>query len=365
MSLNETSNEYDSQATIPVPDEYASMDIYLSQALGLNDDEPESPPVTLKKKPRKLPTFVTKATPKVTTKKVKATTVATVVALSDFVIDFLEEHSASTEMIDAFRSTETQGQLAGLLKFHTPAAKTKKRKDPNAPKRPKSAYICYCNARRPRLKSKYPDKKMPEITKFLATRWKDMSDEKKAKYVTMADEDKERYADEMKDYVPTPESELPAPRKRGRPSTKKKREGPVRARTSYILFCSEMRQQTAESHPEMSGKQVTAELGRLWKNDYSTKAARTKWRRAARKDKIRFAEEMLEWEEGHPVVANPTPAGHAGKSGKSIFAEERHSYLTRKHPELTEEQKTQKIAKAWKMMTPDLRNAYAELSNSE
>eukprot|EP01088_Endostelium_zonatum_P011328 TRINITY_DN2545_c0_g1_i1.p1 TRINITY_DN2545_c0_g1~~TRINITY_DN2545_c0_g1_i1.p1 ORF type:complete len:173 (+),score=78.63 TRINITY_DN2545_c0_g1_i1:98-616(+) len=72
------------------------------------------------------------------------------------------------------------------------AAGGRKKKDPNAPKNAKSAYIFFSTAKRPDIKNQNPDAKAKDLLKLLAAEWKKMSDEEKAPYVTMADEDKER-----------------------------------------------------------------------------------------------------------------------------------------------------------------------------
>lgn len=78
--------------------------------------------------------------------------------------------------------------------------KTKKIKDENAPKRALTAYFFFANDKRPEIREQNPDMKITEISKVIGEMWKDTSDEEKAKYQKMADADKDRYAQEMKDY---------------------------------------------------------------------------------------------------------------------------------------------------------------------
>eukprot|EP00180_Rhodochaete_pulchella_P003439 Plantae.Rhodophyta-Rhodochaete_pulchella.ctg58724.p1 GENE.Plantae.Rhodophyta-Rhodochaete_pulchella.ctg58724~~Plantae.Rhodophyta-Rhodochaete_pulchella.ctg58724.p1 ORF type:complete len:108 (+),score=22.19 Plantae.Rhodophyta-Rhodochaete_pulchella.ctg58724:26-325(+) len=81
------------------------------------------------------------------------------------------------------------------------AAKGKKGKksnvDPARPKRPLSAFMCYCSAMRPTIKAENPDFKMTEITSELAARWRGLNDTEKAPFNKTADEDKARYLAEM------------------------------------------------------------------------------------------------------------------------------------------------------------------------
>lgn len=48
----------------------------------------------------------------------------------------------------------------------------KKKKDPNAPKRSKSAYMFFCEDKRAEVKGKNPELKMTDISKKLAELWR-------------------------------------------------------------------------------------------------------------------------------------------------------------------------------------------------
>jgi len=58
----------------------------------------------------------------------------------------------------------------------------KRKRDPNAPKRPMSAYISYANKLRGKVKSENPDCSNGEISKILSSMWKGMSDEGRKGY---------------------------------------------------------------------------------------------------------------------------------------------------------------------------------------
>lgn len=64
-------------------------------------------------------------------------------------------------------------------------------------KKPPSAYILYCNSRREKVTNENPNASMIEITKILAQKWKDISDERKAKYEAQAKELKAEYDAKM------------------------------------------------------------------------------------------------------------------------------------------------------------------------
>ncbi|KAJ0397691.1 hypothetical protein P43SY_002397 [Pythium insidiosum] len=77
---------------------------------------------------------------------------------------------------------------------------TRKKKDPNAPKRPLSAYFFFCNEIREQVRSENPNKKVTEIAQLLAERWRALPDKKRVKYQKMHEEAKVRYEEQMDSY---------------------------------------------------------------------------------------------------------------------------------------------------------------------
>jgi len=80
------------------------------------------------------------------------------------------------------------------------AAKLKKKKDPNAPKNARNAYMFFCNELREKLKSESPDMPITEVGKEAGRRWKEMTPSIRAKYEKMAADDKLRYEKEKSEY---------------------------------------------------------------------------------------------------------------------------------------------------------------------
>lgn len=78
----------------------------------------------------------------------------------------------------------------------TSYSSVKPKKDPNRVKKPKSAYLFFCDDKRPSVQKKNPGKKMGDISKILGDLWKNISDEERQKYVTQHEKDVERYENE-------------------------------------------------------------------------------------------------------------------------------------------------------------------------
>jgi len=79
-------------------------------------------------------------------------------------------------------------------------AKKKRKKDPNAPKKPASAYFHFSKKMRPKIKEDNPAATFGELGKLLGAAWKGLPADEKKPYETAAEEDKQRYEKENKAY---------------------------------------------------------------------------------------------------------------------------------------------------------------------
>lgn len=68
------------------------------------------------------------------------------------------------------------------------------------PKRPCSAYIFFSKKERTDIKDKNPKISFGEIAKLIGTKWKQISEKDKKKYVKMAEDDKVRYNKQIEEY---------------------------------------------------------------------------------------------------------------------------------------------------------------------
>ncbi|VDN25966.1 unnamed protein product [Gongylonema pulchrum] len=84
------------------------------------------------------------------------------------------------------------------------------KKDPNAPKRALSAFFFFSHDKRPDVQQQHPEWKVGQVAQELGRFWKALSDEERAIYERKAMEDKERYAEEMRNYKGSPMQSVPA-----------------------------------------------------------------------------------------------------------------------------------------------------------
>ncbi|CAM4687068.1 unnamed protein product [Lepidochelys kempii] len=118
--------------------------------------------------------------------------------------------------------------LASLWCYGVPctaSGSSKKGKDPNAPKRPMSAYMLWLNASREKIKSDHPGISITDLSKKAGELWKGMSKEKKEEWDRKAEDAKRDYEKAMKEYSEGGKSENSKKEK----SKKKKQQGKGKA----------------------------------------------------------------------------------------------------------------------------------------
>ena len=76
----------------------------------------------------------------------------------------------------------------------------KRKRDPNAPKRPMIAFMYFAREERPKVMKDNPNFSVPEIGKELGARWRKLEDNERAKFDALAAKDMARYQAQMKKY---------------------------------------------------------------------------------------------------------------------------------------------------------------------
>ena len=186
------------------------------------------------------------------------TNMTTLKAINKFVDTFFTENNLETAKT-MWSSDATQKALKTVL---NKAEKGTKEKDPNAPKRGKSAYLYFCNMNRDAArKALGPDAKATDVTSQLGSMWNALKSDKKrsaelSKYEKMAAEDKERYEKDRAEYVP--------PEHLG---VKKTKTGPKRGKSAYLYFCEAKRDEVRKTlGDDAKASDVTRKLGEMWNN---------------------------------------------------------------------------------------------------
>ncbi|XP_054938807.1 LOW QUALITY PROTEIN: high mobility group protein B2-like [Physeter macrocephalus] len=98
-----------------------------------------------------------------------------------------------------------------------------KKKDPNAPKRPPSAFFLFCSEHRPKIKSEHPGLSIGDTAKKLGEMWSEQSAKDKQPYEQKAEKLKEKYEKDIAAYRAEGKSEA-GKKGPGRPTGSKKNE---------------------------------------------------------------------------------------------------------------------------------------------
>lgn len=260
----------------------------------------------------------------------------------------LKDSNSSDAQVLVNESTvaEIQNQLVdtSLVKRCLPT-----KKDKNAPRRNKNAYMFWCEDNLNAVKEEFPDYKMGEVAKELGARWKKVKSKDRAPYQKKATADKKRFQTETKDYesehgvsTTIPLTSYQSQRKtimdtikrekqlvhqtlmkihslladgthtmesmlntetitsaqesmldsqvNSRLKEKKDTNAPKGIRSAYVLWCKENRASLQEKHPECKMGELSKKLGNLWKTvEVEVKEA---FKEKSAEDKIRYETEM-------------------------------------------------------------------------
>lgn len=323
-------------------------------------------------------------------------------------------------LVKAWNAKFNQGELSKLV-AKSSEKKAKKLKDPDAPKRGKSAYIFFSSAKRPEAKEavmeeKGDDFKTSDVTAKLGAMWREFCADAKtdskvkkelAKFEKMAADDKERYEAEKADYTPLTEEELSE--KLSSQKKKKDPNAPKRGKSAYMFFCQEYRTKVKEEMDDPKPTDVTAELGRQWnelKTDKKKKKEFEKFEKMAAEDKERYQEEMAEYvppsEDGDEEEEKPKKkavpkkgavlrvpkemflqgkgseakeSSAKGSSAKGSSAKKPSAYtcfvktqrpeMKEANPEMSGAEITKQLAKAWKEMDEEGKESWRERAEEE
>jgi len=92
-------------------------------------------------------------------------------------------------------------------------AKKRSQKDPNAPKRPMSAFLSFSNSKRSEVKKKNPDIGNAEVSRILAQMWKDAAQEERKDHIDKEFKLRQEYKVAIAEWRKTSETEMQAARK--------------------------------------------------------------------------------------------------------------------------------------------------------
>merc|ERR1719219_2454395 len=143
-------------------------------------------------------------------------------------------------------------------------------KDPNAPKRPLSAYMLWAAATRDEVVEDNPEFSNTDVARFLGKMWKDVGEGEKEPFVQKAEKLKAKYESAKAKYIKSSgykkfQEELKEWKaKAAKKPFPKDPDAPKRPMSSYMFFVNEQRPYVVSEHPDMKATDVLRELGKRW-----------------------------------------------------------------------------------------------------
>jgi hypothetical protein len=189
-----------------------------------------------------------------------------------------------------------------------------KPKDPYAPRKPKSAYLIFCQDNRNEMILKFPDLLPKEILSKLGAAWKEIKDEPAcAPYIHKANKEREKYDNEMCDYTPSDKYNKELAEYNAKPENVKKTktkknkvdpDKPKKPQTIFFKFSKEMRNKVKEENPDMKSEDVAVELGRLWKNEV-TQEEKDEYKEIFKTEMIEYKRLIEEYNTNNNTIKQP------------------------------------------------------------
>lgn len=196
-----------------------------------------------------------------------------------------DESDSSSSSSGSEREEKVEEKAAPVVKKKA----VRKKKDNTGPKKPLSAYMFFCKARRAELKAENPAASFCELGKKLGQEWKAMEADDRTEYTDQAEQDKVRYADE------------------GGKKRKKKAGGPKRALSAYMFFSQETRPILKEEDASLGFAELGKEIGARWKQLED----KSRFHAMAEEDKVRYAKDV------EADGGAPPPAAKKKKAAKA------------------------------------------------
>lgn len=291
--------------------------------------------------------------------------------INKIVIAFLKENTNDQKNEELWMSNDIQKQVKS---FCISTSNGHKKKDPNAPKRGKSAYLFFCSDNREKVKSKLgKDAKATDITRELGIRWNALkisskSADKKSLsgYEKEAEHDRNRYEQEKESYVPPVQSFTPKRR------VKKEQNVPKRAKSAYLYFCTDKRDEVKASDPSLKATEITSRLGEMWnklKSDKNRVDELVVYEKMANDDKSRYE---LEKSENKKSVTTRKDSNDSelvdeseknkpsvkSQNGYQLFCTEKRAEMKESKPNAKASEITKKLSVAWKALNKDEQNKW-------
>jgi len=191
----------------------------------------------------------------------------------------------------------------GIVQTAQPAKPPgKPMKDPNAPKKPLSAYFLFSQDERLKVRAEFPDYSITEVAKELGRRWATIDPALKQQY-------EQRYQESRRDY----ETAMTA----YKPQKKKKDpNAPKQPLSAYFIFSQEERLKVKSENPSYSICEVAKELGRRWAD--MAPEVKQRYQQMAEEGRQKYDQDMAAYRQGNFAGADGASANAAPSPGTVV-----------------------------------------------
>merc|ERR1711902_251760 len=165
-------------------------------------------------------------------------------------------------------------------------------KDPNAPKKPLSAYFLFSQEERLKVKAENPDYSITEVAKELGKRWATLNPDIKTVYEQRYQDARRVYEQELNNY---------------KPKKKKDPNAPKQPLSAYFIFSTEERLKVKEENPGFSICEVAKELGRRWAE--MDPGVKQRYQQRAEEERQKFDNDMANYRQGNLAQAAANNSG--------------------------------------------------------
>jgi len=229
-----------------------------------------------------------------------------VVDNSGQVLNYSTNTSGQVQQVRQVVQPGGQGQQAKVVVaspgMNQPKPNQKPMKDPNAPKKPLSAYFLFSQEERLKVKNENPDYSITEVAKELGRRWATLDPGLKATYENRYQEARKAYDSEMGQFKPQ--------------KKKKDPNAPKQPLSAYFIFSTEERLRVKEENQSFSICEVAKELGRRWAE--MDPGLKQRYQARAEEERQKYDVDMASYRQGtfthgerepsSPVQQHPSPA---------------------------------------------------------
>jgi hypothetical protein len=264
------------------------------------------------------------------------------------------------------------------LRIRIPHARNK---DPNAPKPPDSAYICFWRQMRRQVLHENPLLDSSHVSKEVARRWKMLDKEELQHWNEISNEDKLRYEQEIQAYTASGYQSSTSSKKMLANMTPIRDPYAPKSPTSAFQYFMRYHQSDGK-FLNLTLNRVRAEMGKVWRS--LNEEEKQPFRDLAAKDRVRFQTEMnaykappylstnylirrnQETKEAWKLALKKDPkAPKLPRNAYMFFSPSKRKEIELAEPELKYNDVMKKVGLAWKEMSAQKKEPYFQLAEED